>query len=188
MAAAVVGGGVVIGSISWIEAGSTLGIVYGVFTVIVGGLAGGLFEASASMDPTKATAPSVVFGRDRVTFLVSLVLAIPVGLSIGFGTALARPNPLNGPHYGFGYGIGVGIACMIATGLGFASCQATWGGFTLARWWLAATGRLPLRLMTFLHDAHVNRGVLRQVGAVYQFRHAELQRRLADRPDIPLSE
>jgi hypothetical protein len=33
--------------------------------------------------------------------------------------------------------------------------------------------------MIFLDDAH--RGVLRQAGAVYQFRHRELQRRLATR-------
>jgi hypothetical protein len=35
--------------------------------------------------------------------------------------------------------------------------------------------------MTFLADAH-QRGVLRQAGAVYEFRHVELQRRLATRP------
>jgi hypothetical protein len=33
--------------------------------------------------------------------------------------------------------------------------------------------------MTFLDDAHCKHGVLRQVGAVYQFRHLEFQRRLA---------
>jgi hypothetical protein len=36
--------------------------------------------------------------------------------------------------------------------------------------------------MTFLNDAYINRGVFRQVGAVYQFRHINLQRRLADSP------
>jgi hypothetical protein len=35
--------------------------------------------------------------------------------------------------------------------------------------------------MGFLADAH-RRGVLRQAGAVYQFRHIELQHRLATRP------
>jgi hypothetical protein len=35
--------------------------------------------------------------------------------------------------------------------------------------------------MMFLEDAHRNRGVLRQVGAVYEFRHLELQRHLASR-------
>jgi hypothetical protein len=37
---------------------------------------------------------------------------------------------------------------------------------------------LPLRLMSFLKDAH-RRGVLRQSGGVYQFRHSLLQERLA---------
>lgn len=35
-------------------------------------------------------------------------------------------------------------------------------------------------LMAFLADAHEQRGVLRRVGAVYQFRHIELQHRLAE--------
>jgi hypothetical protein len=36
--------------------------------------------------------------------------------------------------------------------------------------------------MSFLLDAH-QRGVLRQAGAVYQFRHIELQHRLANRDE-----
>ena len=55
--------------------------------------------------------------------------------------------------------------------------EADW----IARVWLALRRRLPLRLTGFLADAH-RRGVLRQVGAVYQFRHIELQHRLATRP------
>lgn len=39
-------------------------------------------------------------------------------------------------------------------------------------------GQLPWRLMSFLEDAH-RLGLLRQVGPVYQFRHADLQDRLA---------
>ena len=38
--------------------------------------------------------------------------------------------------------------------------------------------RAPLRMMRFLDDAH-RAGLLRQVGPVYQFRHAKLQNRLA---------
>lgn len=49
---------------------------------------------------------------------------------------------------------------------------------------LALRGRLPWRTMTFLRDAH-HRGVLRQAGAVYQFRHARLQERLANAPKAP---
>ena len=54
----------------------------------------------------------------------------------------------------------------------------------IARVWLALRHRLPWPLMDFLADAH-QRGVLRQAGAVYQFRHIELQHRLATRPSNP---
>jgi hypothetical protein len=44
----------------------------------------------------------------------------------------------------------------------------------LSRIWLPLTRRLPWRLIAFLDDA-CQQGVLRQAGAVYQFRHARLQ-------------
>lgn len=66
----------------------------------------------------------------------------------------------------------------LAVGLSVGLARA-WGAFGVTRLWLAARGRTPLRLLAFLDDAH-RRGVLRQVGAVYQFRHARLQERLAD--------
>jgi hypothetical protein len=52
-----------------------------------------------------------------------------------------------------------------------------WGVFVSCRLLLATRGKVPWRLMAFLDDAH-QRGVLRQAGAVYQFRHARLQDRL----------
>ncbi|MEU5699056.1 hypothetical protein [Streptomyces aurantiacus] len=73
-----------------------------------------------------------------------------------------------------------GVADGLATGLAWGFLQARYESFTLARWWLALRGQVPWRLMSFLADAH-RRGVLRQVGATYQLRHAELQRRLAGR-------
>jgi hypothetical protein len=65
---------------------------------------------------------------------------------------------------------GLGAALMVLPG-------RAWGVFVACRLFLAARGRSPLRLMSFLDDAH-RRGVLRQAGAVYQFRHARLQDRL----------
>lgn len=53
-----------------------------------------------------------------------------------------------------------------------------WPRFVLARTVLAATRRLPWRLLGFLADAR-DRGLLRQSGGVYQFRHVRLQQRLA---------
>lgn len=65
----------------------------------------------------------------------------------------------------------------LAIGLTLVASRA-WGAYLLTRCWLTARKRLPPRLMRFLDDAH-RRGVLRNAGAVYQFRHARLQDRLA---------
>jgi hypothetical protein len=49
-----------------------------------------------------------------------------------------------------------------------------WPRFVLARFVLAARGRLPWRLMRFLADAR-SRDLLRQTAGTYQFRHIRLQ-------------
>ncbi|MEU5696910.1 NACHT domain-containing protein [Actinosynnema sp. NPDC020468] len=54
-----------------------------------------------------------------------------------------------------------------------------WGRWTMmTRPWWALTRRAPWRWIAFLEEAHA-RGVLRQQGAVYQFRHRKLQEHLA---------
>jgi hypothetical protein len=62
-------------------------------------------------------------------------------------------------------------------GLGFG-IPHRWPGYAIARTQLWRRRLVPWRLMTFLNDAH-RLGILRQVGAVYQFRHAALQDHLA---------
>jgi hypothetical protein len=59
----------------------------------------------------------------------------------------------------------------------FTPALSAWGRTGVARVWLALTGRAPWRLMAFLAEAH-RRGVLRRVGARYEFRHLRLQQRL----------
>ncbi|MFG1942756.1 hypothetical protein [Nonomuraea sp. NPDC048826] len=56
------------------------------------------------------------------------------------------------------------------------------GEHLMARLLLVLAGKLPLSLMEFLEDAN-RRGVLRQVGGVYQFRHALVRDRLARRDE-----
>ncbi|BCL17036.1 NACHT domain-containing protein [Micromonospora sagamiensis] len=80
-------------------------------------------------------------------------------------------------------GLGIGYAVLLVAVLGGAYTLATaldhpWGSFLVARFWLGVTGRLPFGLPRFLEDAH-RRGVLRQSGARYQFRHLILQEHLA---------
>jgi hypothetical protein len=73
-----------------------------------------------------------------------------------------------------------GLAVELALLMGFAAALGSaWGRFLITRIWLALQGGAPLRLMRFLDDAH-HRGVLRQAGAAYQFRHIQLQEYLAE--------
>jgi hypothetical protein len=51
--------------------------------------------------------------------------------------------------------------------------KLAWPQYQLAHLWLAATGRIPWRLITFLERAR-DAGLLRQAGSVYQFRHLRL--------------
>ncbi|MFI9202389.1 NACHT domain-containing protein [Streptomyces sp. NPDC053048] len=66
-------------------------------------------------------------------------------------------------------------------GAGVALPAHSWPHYSIARLLLAARGRLPWRLQTFLTDAH-RLGVLRRIGPVYQFRHARLQQHLGHCP------
>jgi hypothetical protein len=71
----------------------------------------------------------------------------------------------------------VGLAFGLAFGLGGGRHHA-WVVYVFATFRLAGSGLLPRRLMDFLDDAH-RMGLLRAVGPVYQFRHADLQDHLA---------
>jgi hypothetical protein len=62
--------------------------------------------------------------------------------------------------------------------------RSSWGLYLTARLSLAMHGRVPWRLGAFIADAH-RRGVLRQVGSVYQFRHSKLRDRLAEQDGGP---
>lgn len=60
----------------------------------------------------------------------------------------------------------------------FFGSGSLWFTYTVARLWLAATGRLPWRPAHFLREAR-DAGVLRQDGPAYQFRHDLLSAHLA---------
>ncbi|MGW7548965.1 NACHT domain-containing protein [Streptomyces sp. NPDC054770] len=164
------GGGLAIGIAVALQTGLFSGLVSGVVAA-----AGGSFGAGLEAKPAEATVaadPQTVLDQDRVTFWTT---AMAGGLAIGLAASVVIASVL-GPWRGALTGVADGLA----TGLAWGFLQARYGSFTLARWWLALRGQVPWRLMSFLADAH-RRGVLRQVGATYQLRHAELQRRLAGR-------
>ena len=182
--------GVRVGVVAGVVAGAVAGVVAGVGLGVAFGLEG------VPGDPAEATRPRTVLARDRRAALL-LMLAGGVGFGAIFGVVA---GVVVGLEAGPGTGIAAGIAAAtgvsvgtdvtlwaaavvgvgVAFGLWLSTSQAAWPSYLLTMGWLAFSHRLPRSLMGFLADAH-QRGVLRQVGAVYQFRHIDLQHRLATR-------
>jgi hypothetical protein len=128
----------------------------------------------------EAASPRAVLARDRrATLDTALVFGFAFVFLPGLlaGIILAVLVGLV-PAFVFGF------AFPIFIGLYFSQTQAAWLSYALVRGWLALHRRLPWSLMDFLADAH-QRGILQQVGSLYQFRHVELQGRLATRPSRP---
>ncbi|MBO0657298.1 hypothetical protein J1792_32680 [Streptomyces triculaminicus] len=130
-------------------------------------------QETRSPDLASAVGPAMLVRCDRRVFGR---LTFTFGFGYGLVLALATPALLHGATSD-----AVGIAVLIpAFSISGAFAYAAWGHFTLARCYLTLRCRLPRDLMAFLAEAH-QRGVLRQSGAVYQFRHIDLQHHLAQR-------
>jgi hypothetical protein len=109
----------------------------------------------------------------RVVVVFNLALAVIAGLAVmdwGVLGAVMRFSAL--------------FSCYVA--LWVFVYHTCWGQWLLARVLLAGTRRLPWHPIRFLEDAR-KRGVLRQMGGVYEFRHARLRDVLDDleRPPVP---
>ncbi|MFC0843889.1 NACHT domain-containing protein [Streptomyces noboritoensis] len=154
------------------------GAVFGVAGVLVHGLRAVPVDLGTSVDAR------ALLANDRRTLITCVLTATVVGaISIGIqswcavltgSTRVWGAEAAGGPLWGFV----VGLIPAVLTGLAIGIRQSAWGHYTVARCYLALRAGLPYDLMAFLTDAH-ERGVLRRVGAVYQFRHIELQHRLA---------
>jgi NACHT domain len=150
--------------------GLVLGIVVGgLFGLGTGLAAGPMVGLGAALGAALVVEPAAWLlarvGQVALVLMLAMVLATGVGLAFEFGGKLAA---------GLAAGLMVGLGNML---------QSAWPSYMITRGWLALHHRLPWPLMSFLADAH-RRGVLRQAGSVYQFRHIELQHRLANR-DAP---
>lgn len=151
---------------------------------LIVGLALGLAAAFAGVTGNLAetSSPKVTLARDRRAAVVrGLVIGLALGLLGGIMLA-AFSQSLTGQQ-DFATIVFFGLVGA-AAGLPFISLgmgqDTEWLPYTLARGWFAMRGQLPWRLMGFLSDAH-QRGVLRQAGSFYQFRHIVLQQRLTTR-------
>ncbi|MEU9192424.1 helix-turn-helix domain-containing protein [Streptomyces hundungensis] len=162
----------------------TDGLIYSLmFAVATGPTIGLLTLFETSLDIRSAVDPVSLLRTNGRTVATQLLIWAPVfGLLIGVGS-MAMMGPLSavlGPVvWHLTAALKLGVISGLSGALGYMFCLTSWGQWTVfSRIWLPLTGRLPWSVVAFLEDAH-RHGVLRQAGAVYQFRHARLQRHLA---------
>ncbi|MEU6265782.1 helix-turn-helix domain-containing protein [Saccharopolyspora shandongensis] len=130
-------------------------------------------SAATPMGMLAANRSAVV--RQTALFAPLAVLLIAVGGRLVVDLLQGSLGTLSWPLLD---GLIVGAVGGISGAIAYAAAFTAWGQWVLlARVWLPVTGRLPWQLIAFLEDAY-RRGVLRQAGAVYQFRHARLQAHL----------
>ena len=173
--------------------GFAFGFVFGFVFGLVDGLRSG---------PVSGLVTGLSYG-----LLFGLVLGLPVGLGFWLlGDVWSRPSAAGGdvtPHsvYRKDYqtrlisGLGPGLVFGLIFGYLFRVVDGPVVGIVLGLVFGLTNGAVPLllfteiallgrrrpvRFMSLLETAR-DRQVLRQAGAVYQFRHADLQDRLADR-------
>lgn len=163
--------------------------------IAVGGVLSGLTFAAARYlsqpnDPLKVITPASLLRTDRAAVLyAALAGAIPgalTGAYLGFSFRAGHRPSLDSlellrypaPVLAL---LGAASGCVLSgAGLGLmAMGSSSWGRFNWTRLWLAGRGATPLRLMTFLQDAH-RRGILRQANGYYEFRHRALRDYLAE--------
>ncbi len=153
-----------------------LGLIFGSAAGLVFGLMAAL---EVPVDVTAAATPISLLSSNRTTAgRQFLILAPAFTLAIAFGGYLIV-HLLQGTVGPLNWGVQDSLFIGAVGGLGGAASYVlaftAWGQWiVLARVWLPLAGRLPWDPAAFLDDAY-HRGVLRQTGAVYQFRHVRLQ-------------
>ena len=177
--------GLLLGLGPWFRFGLGPGLGLGFVAGLLCALVYFLPVTFASLDSTGSgsTSPAAAWQEER-----SFALMRGLGLGLGFGLIL---GPATGIALGLGFehnheaglvpGLVAGLVTLLIvvfTGLAFGLLGSHIWSTTLAKAQLAWEWHTPVRLITFLEDAR-ERGVLRTVGPVYQFRHARLQDRLA---------
>lgn len=170
--------GLVVGLRDGLDGGLAAGLGVSIAVCLSYGLAAGLTAWAEAPTPAgRASTPLTSWRADRTLNLtratmIGLASGLTGGLVAGIAGALSQT-----PGFGLVTGAVLGLTLAIAAGLG-AGRHHAWMAYLIATSRLARAGRLPRKLMHFLDDAH-RLGLLRAVGPIYQFRHAELQDHLA---------
>ncbi|MFE2601651.1 helix-turn-helix domain-containing protein [Streptomyces sp. NPDC059396] len=159
-------------------------LLYGLIIGLTAGLIFGLLAVfEAPMDITAAATPIRLLSVNRTTarrqFLV-LVPALGLGVILcGYAVVHLFQGVLGPLRWPLQEAVLLGAAGGLGGSTAYVLAFTAWGQWLTLSWvWLPMTRRLPWDTVAFLEDAY-QRGVLRQAGAVYQFRHIRLQRHLA---------
>lgn len=169
----------VVGLVGWLAVGLSRALVATLALALIVLL---VEEVSTSLNggdaEVTASDPLTLLRNDRRRALANgLAYGLASGLTIGlaFGIAVGLTVGLT---LGLTVGLMLGLTVGLTIGLGVGLVTTAWGPFQYARLWWCIRKDLPWPLMAFLADAH-RRGVLRQAGGVFQFRHSLLRDRLS---------
>lgn len=172
--------GLAVGFATGLMSGLAAGIGFGLAVGLTSGLASGFTTWAESPALTgQASTPQSSWRADRAlnvlrTLTIGLTSGLTAGLMTGFAAGTGATDTL-----AFGFAVGTTNALAFAIAFGFAAGEHhAWTAYLITTWRLARSGRLPRALMPFLDDCH-RLGLLRAVGPIYQFRHAELHEHLA---------
>ena len=149
-----------------------VGFVVGVVFGLVIGLALGLriIWATPIADSPSASAAGTYRADLRTSGIAGLMAGLAGALAAGLAAGL-KFGPIYGVEAAVVFGLGAGLPIWLL----FAQVPLV----KLAELLLACGGSGRVRFLHLLEEA-ASRQLLRQAGAVYQFRHAALQDRLAE--------
>jgi hypothetical protein len=174
--------GLAIGFIVDREIGPGYGVVFGALMAALAAAPFGLRHVDEDLDDVPS--PGQALARDTRAFWIT---ALSAGLAAGAAGFLGGSMTSIFEVHGradvasiVGDGLGIGIASGLVVGLTFGLYHAASPEFRIITGWMAVRRKAPFRFRRFLDEAY-RLTVLRQSGAAYQFRHIELQLRLASR-------
>jgi hypothetical protein len=163
-----------------LAAGLVAAFVFGLIGWLIGALSPGVGDVLRDGSSLGSPSPLTSWRGERryglVLGLLTGILGFLVGVLPGWFVVSERDHYARGDSPVFALLLGLGIGVAVGLGVLLASSR-TWAS-SFACLQMARHRHTPVRLMRFLEDAR-ERGVMRTVGPVYQFRHARLQDRLA---------
>ncbi|MFD3431256.1 hypothetical protein [Nocardia fluminea] len=163
--------------------------VAGVFTGLIMGVVGFLSDASVGSISTWLIV-GVIYGAFLTlafgprAYLQADTVATPSKMIASSRYQSIYYGVMNGCAHASVYimmtNVFVGVVFGFTIGMYVCMTDSAWGRWTLiTRGWLPIVGKLPSEPLSFMEEAH-RRGVLRQSGAVYLFRHKQLERYIVE--------